>query len=134
MAITLGSAQNPLKLLEEGAPATWFQAHISPQAARKRWIAAMKPKGTLAVDAGAARALSQGKSLLPAGVVSVTGRFGRGDPVAVTGPDGARLGTGLSRYTSDEAATIKGQRSDRIEALLGYPGRAALVHRDDLAV
>lgn len=134
MAITLGTRDNPLKSLEEGAPATWFEAHISPQAARKRWIAAMKPKGTLAVDAGAARALAEGKSLLPAGVVSVTGRFGRGDPVAVTGPGGAKLGTGLARYTSDEAATIKGERSDRIEALLGYPGRAALVHRDDLAV
>ena len=134
MAITFGSPENPLKLLEDGAPATWFRAQITPQAARKRWIASMKPKGTLAVDAGAVRALSQGKSLLPAGVTSVTGRFGRGDPVEVTGPDGARLGTGLARYTSDEAATIKGQRSDRIEALLGYPGRAALVHRDDLAL
>jgi glutamate 5-kinase len=134
MAITLGSRINPLKSLDDGAAATWFGAEITPQAARKRWIAAMKPKGTLQVDEGAARALAQGKSLLPAGVVAVNGRFGRGDPVAVTGPDGARIGTGLTRYTSDEAGIIRGQRSDRIEALLGYPGRAALVHRDDLAV
>ena len=134
MAITLGSRVNPLKSLEEGAPATWFEAQITPQAARKRWIAAMKPKGTLVLDEGAVRALSQGKSLLPAGVVEVTGRFGRGDPVAVTGPDGAKLGTGLTRYTSDEAGRIRGQRSDRIEPILGYPGRAALIHRDDLAI
>ena len=134
MVITLGSPKNPLKLLEDGASATWFRAEITPQAARKRWIAAMKPKGTLTVDAGAARALAQGKSLLPAGVVSVAGKFGRGDPVAVTGPDGAKLGIGLARYTSEEAGIILGERSDRIEALLGYPGRAALVHRDDLAV
>ena len=133
MAITLGSAQNPLKLLENGAPATWFLPETDPQAARKRWIAAMKSKGTVHVDAGAARALRQGKSLLPAGVAQVSGAFGRGDPVEILGPDG-RIGVGLTRYTSEEAAKIRGQRSDQIEALLGYPGRAALIHRDDMAI
>ena len=89
MAITLGSPHNPLTALQNGAPATWFAAHHDPQAARKRWIAAMKPRGELRVDAGAAAALSRGKSLLPAGVTAVTGRFGRGDPVAILGPDGS---------------------------------------------
>ena len=134
MAITLGSNLNPLKSLENGAPATWFTAETDPQAARKRWIAAMKAKGELRLDAGAVTALSAGKSLLPAGVIGVTGSFGRGDPVAILGPDGARLGIGLTRYTAEEADQIKGQRSDRIEVLLGYPGRAALVHRDDMAI
>jgi len=69
--------------------------------------------------------------LLPAGVTAVTGAFGRGDPVAILGPAGA-LGKGLSRYTSDETALILGHRSGDIEAVLGYPGRAALVHRDDM--
>ncbi len=131
MAITEGSPLSPLRALEHGAPATWFLAEGDPQAARKRWIAAMKPKGEVLVDAGAARALGQGKSLLPAGVVQVTGRFGRGDPVSIKGPGGV-LATGLSRYTSDEAAMIRGHQSREIEAILGYPGRAALVHRDDL--
>ena len=134
MVITLGSADNPLMQIEKGAPATWFTPQTDPQAARKRWIAAMKPRGEITVDAGAARALGQGKSLLPAGVTGVTGSFGRGDPVTIHGPDGARLGLGLTRYTADEAQAIRGQRSDRIEALLGYPGRAALIHRDDMAV
>ena len=134
MAITLGSNLNPLKSLENGAPATWFTAETDPQAARKRWIAAMKAKGELRLDAGAVTALSAGKSLLPAGVIGVSGSFGRGDPVAILGPDGARLGIGLTRYTAEEAGKIKGQRSDRIETLLGYPGRAALVHRDDMAI
>ncbi|MCV6595324.1 MAG: glutamate 5-kinase [Silicimonas sp.] len=134
MAITLGSPLNPLKSLEDGAPATWFTPEIDPRAARKRWIAAMKPKGELHVDAGAAKALAGGNSLLPAGVTEVTGNFGRGEPVAILGPEGAGLGIGLTRYTSEEAAQIKGERSDRIEALLGYPGRAALVHRDDMAI
>ncbi|MEL7117426.1 MAG: glutamate 5-kinase, partial [Pseudomonadota bacterium] len=131
MAITEGSVMRPLQALEGGAAATWFLAELDPQAARKGWIAAMKPKGTLVVDAGAARALAQGKSLLPAGVTSVRGDFGRGDPVVLLGPDGA-VGTGLTRYTSTEAAAIQGRQSRDIEAVLGYPGRAALVHRDDM--
>ena len=134
MAITLGSSMTPLTALENGAPATWFTAETDPQLARKRWIASMKPRGVLHVDAGAAKALAGGKSLLPAGVTGVEGRFGRGEPVQIVGPDGARLALGLVRYTAAEAEAIRGQRSDRIEELLGYPGRAALVHRDDMAV
>jgi glutamate 5-kinase len=134
MAIAAGTGLHPLRALEEGARATWFTATLDPQAARKRWISAMKPKGTLRLDAGAAGALSRGKSLLPAGVTRVTGTFRRGDPVALEAPDGAALGLGLSRYTAAEAAAIAGHRSDEIEAILGYPGRAALVHRDDMAL
>ncbi len=134
MAITEGSVLRPLKALAEGAPATWFVADTDPQLARKRWIAAMKPKGELTVDAGAAGALRRGKSLLPAGVTAVSGSFGRGDPVAILGPTGERLGVGLSRYTRDEAVLIRGRQSGDIETILGYPGRAALVHRDDMVL
>ena len=133
MAITEGSPLHPLRALEDGAPATWFLPETDPQAARKRWIAAMKPKGEITVDPGAARALAQGKSLLPAGVTVVSGDFGRGDPVAIlTGT--ARLGIGLTRYTAHEARAIQGHRSGDIEAILGYPGRAALIHRDDMVL
>ena len=134
MAITEGSVLNPLEALEKGANATWFTATEDPQTARKHWIAAMKPKGAVRLDAGAVAALGRGKSLLPAGVTRVEGRFLRGDPVAVEGPDGARLGLGLIRYTSDEAAAIAGHQSAEIEQILGYPGRAALIHRDDMAL
>ena len=134
MAITEGSVCRPISALYEGARATWFTAHDDPQLARKRWIAAMKPRGAVAVDAGAARALEQGNSLLPAGVTAVSGTFGRGDPVAIETAAGHKLGQGLSRYTATEAQAIKGHRSDQIEGLLGYPGRAALIHRDDMAL
>lgn len=134
MAISEGSVLNPLTALENGANTTWFTATEDPQTARKHWIAAMKPKGAVRLDAGAVAALGRGKSLLPAGVTAVSGRFLRGDPVAVEGPDGARLGLGLIRYTSDEATAIAGHRSDEIEPILGYPGRAALIHRDDMAL
>ncbi len=134
MTITLGSRTGPLSALEAGAAATVFTARTDPKAARKHWIASMKPRGVVVVDPGAKRALLSGKSLLPAGVADVHGDFQRGDPVEIHASDGTHLGAGLSRYTADEARAIKGQRSDRIEAILGYPGRAALVHRDDMAL
>lgn len=134
MAITLGTPLNPLSKLENGGRATWFSPQTDPQLARKRWIATMKPRGSYIVDEGAARALSGGKSLLPAGVTTIEGRFGRGDPVTIRDTKGASLGIGLTRYTSEEAAQIKGRRSDEIETVLGYKGRAALIHRDDMVL
>jgi glutamate 5-kinase len=134
MAIALGYSLNPLLEIEKGAPVTWFTAQTDPQAARKRWIAAMKPRGEITVDAGAEAALGEGKSLLPAGIIAVGGQFGRGDPVVILGASGARLGLGLSRYTAQEARAIKGHRSADIEAVLGYKGRAALIHRDDMVL
>ena len=134
MAITLGSTQNPLKALEDGAAATWFVPKDDPAVARKRWISSMKPRGAVRLDAGAVRALEQGKSLLPAGVTAVSGTFGRGDAVAIEGPDEVVIGVGLTRYTSDEAQTIKGHHTQDFAALLGYAGRAALIHRDDMVL
>jgi glutamate 5-kinase len=134
MAVTEGTRHRPLQALENGAPATWFLPETDPQAARKRWISAMKARGVIVVDAGAAKALGQGKSLLPAGITEVDGAFTRGDPVEIRGTDGTRLGIGLSCYTAQEARTIAGHRSGEIEAVLGYPGRAAVVHRDDMVL
>ncbi|WP_425467145.1 glutamate 5-kinase [Paracoccus gahaiensis] len=134
MAIAEGSVLRPLTAVAEGARTSWFLPEADPQLARKRWIAAMKPKGVIGIDAGAVEALGRGKSLLPAGVTGVEGVFGRGDPVAIAGPDGVRMGVGLIRYTADEARLIAGQHSARIEAILGYAGRAALVHRDDMVL
>jgi len=133
MAIALGSRLNPLQKLENGHPSTWFSAQLDPQAARKRWISAMRAKGAVTIDDGAAAALTRGKSLLPAGISAVTGTFGRGDPITILDLQGHKIGQGLTRYTSAEARLIQGRQSSEIEACLGYPGRAALIHRDDMA-
>ncbi|WP_281982161.1 glutamate 5-kinase [Thalassorhabdomicrobium marinisediminis] len=134
MAITLGTPLNPLNALENGARATWFTAQTNPKAARKRWIAAMKPQARVVVDAGAVEALRGGKSLLPIGISAIDGSYGRGDPVAILGPDGASLGLGLARYSSTEAQQIKGLRSQDIAAVLGYEGRSVFIHRDDMVI
>jgi glutamate 5-kinase len=132
MVITEGTRLNPVRALEEGAPATWFRAQGDPQQKRKAWIAAMKPKGRVMIDAGAAGALAKGSSLLAAGVTGVSGDFSRGDIVEVVS-DGRVLGQGLSRYDAPDAGRIKGLRSDQIEPVLGYPPRGPLIHRDDMA-
>ena len=134
MAIALGTGLNPLSTLENGARVTWFTAQTDPQAARKLWISAMKPKGTITLDDGAVAAMGRGKSLLPAGVMQISGSFGRGDLVALLAADGTRLGQGLARYTSAEARQIMGRHSRDIVKILGYEGRAALVHRDDMVL
>lgn len=134
MAIMEGSVLRPLSALAGGAERTWFVAQADPHVARKRWINAMKPRGELVLDAGAVAALRAGKSLLPAGVIKVVGTFGRGEPVSILSPDGVVLGKGLVRYTAVEAKAIAGHRSGDIAGILGYEGRAALVHRDDMVV
>ncbi len=134
MAITKGAVDHPLSALEKGATATWFLPREDAASAKKQWIAGMKPVGALIVDDGAARALERGKSLLPAGVKRVEGAFQRGDPVAIRAEDGAELGAALVAYSVAEAQVIAGRQSGDIEELLGYPGRAAMAHRDDMVL
>lgn len=135
MVITHGAALNPLRRLADGAPCTWFLASSDPIAARKRWIAGnLEPRGSVFVDAGAEKALGQGKSLLPAGVVRIEGIFDRGDAVSIRALDGRQLGRGLIAYPHDEAAAIMGKRSSEIPRILGHEGRAELIHRDDMAL
>lgn len=135
MAITLGDVDRPLRALASGARCTWFLPAPEGRSARKRWIlGALAPLGTLAIDAGAARALKAGRSLLPAGVQTVQGVFQRGDAVVIAGPDGVPLARGLSAYASADAEQIIGHRSNQIEAILGWRGRDEIVHRDDLVL
>lgn len=133
--IAKGTAENPIAAIRSGARATHFVATGTPAAARKRWIAGvLKPEGTLIIDSGAARALSEGKSLLPAGIRQIDGRFERGDAVLVRDQSGREIARGLAAYGAADAERIAGKRSLEIEAILGYRGRDEMIHRDDLAL
>jgi glutamate 5-kinase len=135
MVIASGRVQNPLKRIAEGAPCTWFLTPANPVTARKKWIAgSLEPRGAVHIDAGAVRALHGGASLLPAGVVKIEGVFGRGDAVVVRGPDGGEVGRGLVAYDADDAEKIKGRSSADVLSILGFTGRTAMIHRDDLAL
>ena len=129
------SGASPLTALQRGARATVIQPHATPLAAYKQWIAGgLSPRGAVHIDAGAVRALMDGRSLLPAGVRAVSGGFGKGDLVLVHDAAGAEIARGLTAYGAAEAARIAGLRSDAAEAALGYRGSAELIHRDDLVM
>jgi len=135
MAIAPGKPMHPLKALENDGRSTWFLPVAEPRAARKRWIAgSVQTLGAVVVDDGAVTALFSGKSLLPAGVVDVSGEFERGDAVEVRGPDGRAIAKGLSAYAAADIRAIKGRKSEDIEAILGFRGRSEVIHRDDLVV
>ncbi len=135
MVIANGHEAAPISTLEAGAPCTWFSPHSTPGRARKQWIAgALDPKGALIVDDGAARALRQGKSLLPAGVTDVIGAFERGDAVLIQDQKRRDIGRGLSAYSLSDARKIMGHKSSEIPVLLGYRGRTAMIHADDLVL
>ncbi len=135
MVIASGRVEHPLRAISEGARCTWFLTAANPVTARKKWIAgSLEPKGTLTIDAGAVAALRRGRSLLPAGIVRVDGGFARGDAVIIRGPDGSEVGRGLCAYDAEDAQKIRGRSSADIASILGFSGRAEMIHRDDLVV
>jgi len=133
MAIATGRVARPVSALLGGGKATWFLPSATPGAARKQWIAGtLQPRGVVRVDAGAERALSTGRSLLPAGVTHIDGEFERGDAVSVCAADGRELARGLIAYDAEEARAIAGRQAAAIADILGYVGRDEMIHRDDL--
>lgn len=135
MIIAKGTESHPLRALTEGARHTLFAPAESRAQARKRWIMGhLELLGAIYVDAGAARALLDGKSLLPIGVTRVTGEFGRGDAVAILNPEGREIARGLAGMGREEADLVKGKNSRVVSDLLGIGTRSELIHRDNMVV
>jgi len=133
--IASGTIEHPLNALLAGARCTIFTADGTPASARKQWLAGvLEVRGSFSVDEGAVNALRNGNSLLPVGVIGVTGKFRRGDVVNITGPNGTELGRGLAEYSDSEASKLVGCQSEQIEDKLGYRGRSVMVHRDELVL
>ena len=135
MCIAAGAPRHPLRRIEEESECTWFIPTATPAAARKQWIAGtLRPAGAITIDAGALRALLDGRSLLPAGVTGTRGRFDRGDTVSVLASDGSEVARGIIAYSDGDAARIIGRKSSEIAELLGFRGRDEMIHRDDLVL
>lgn len=131
LAIASGRIAHPLSA---EAKHTLFVAEKTAPA-RKAWLAGgITAHGTIHVDAGAAKALGQGRSLLAAGATRVEGGFARGDLVVIAGPDGKPLARGLAEYPAEDAARILGRRNEEQAELLGYAPRSTLVHRSHMAL
>ena len=136
-AVILGSgiAPHPLRAIMDGARASLFSAAPHSEAARKSWIAGtIKPAGQVHIDGGAHKALQNGASLLPVGMVKVNGAFSRGDVVSIITAQGIETGRGIAAYSAEDAARICGLKSAEITARLGYDARAAMIHRDDMVI
>lgn len=133
--IASGRDPHPVRRLSEGARATVVAARGSPANAYKQWIAgSLAPAGAVAIDDGAVRALRAGKSLLPAGVRSVTGTFERGACLRILDEQGGEVARGIAAYGSQDAQAIAGVTSERIAERLGYEGPHELIHRDDMVM
>ena len=134
--IASGREGHPLRRLMTGeGRSTVVTPHGSPAGAYKQWIVGtLSPSGSVTIDEGAARALSNGKSLLPAGIVAVTGDFAQGSCLTILDLEGRELGRGIARYESGEASRIIGLKAAEIGAKLGYSRGDELVHRDDLVL
>ncbi len=133
--ITLGENDHPLTRIQQGGRATFVLARTTPQAARMNWLSGhLTPEGSIEVDAGAAKALRAGASLLPVGIRGVSGSFMRGAAVSVQDTDGRQIAKGVTAYASSEIEQIRGLQSNDISDRLGYPARAAVIHRDDMVV
>lgn len=135
MIIAKGTEPHPLHRLAEGSLHTLFQPAATRAQSRKRWImGTLAVSGQVQIDAGAVRALKNGRSLLPVGVTKITGTFERGDTIAILDPDGREIARGLSGLDSEDASQVIGKHSDTILALLGVDSRSELVHRDNLVL
>lgn len=122
-----------LRIIQGEAVGTRFPAITSPLESRKRWILARSSPGKLHVDQGAAQALQNGgRSLLPAGILTIEGEFKRGETVTILSPEGKEIARGIARYNSHDLSQIKGQQSEMIADTLGYFYDAVAVHRNDL--
>lgn len=133
--IAAGRPAHPLRSLRENGGGSWFTASTTPTSARRRWIAGgLRAGGSITIDAGAEKALLAGKSLLAAGVTAVEGEFIRGEAVRVLSANGTLLAKGLIAYTAEETRAIKGHKSEAFEQLIGFKGKNALIHRDDLVL
>jgi glutamate 5-kinase len=133
--IAPGLLDHPVKAVLDGGAATLLRPSTTPERARRQWIAGrLKPAGRIVIDAGAAKALAGGASLLPAGVTDVSGEFARGDAVEIASATGQVIGQGLSAYDAGDIRKIAGSKSDQIEAILGYRRRPAVVEKSDLVL
>ena len=133
MVIANGLNLNPITKIEKNNSSTWFISKITKLHARKKWIiSSVSPKGELVIDDGAKKALSNGKSLLAAGIKKVSGKFNKGDHIKILDIKRKEFARGLSSFSSEEINKILGYHSNEIQKILGYVSKSEVVHKDDM--
>ncbi len=135
MFLANGKKNNPIKNIIKNKICTHFIPKISSLDAKKKWIiGSLNSSGIIFIDQGAARALDNGKSLLAAGVIKITGSFNKGENVLIVDHNEKNLARGLAYFNSIEINKIKGKQSKDIEKILGYMSKSEIVHKDDMVM
>ena len=135
MFLANGKKGNPIKSMIKNKIFTHFTPKISSLDAKKKWIiGSLSSSGIIFVDQGASRALSNGKSLLAAGITKITGSFSKGENVLIVDQNEKHLARGLSSFNSSEINKIKGKQSKEIEKILGYLSKSEIIHKDDMVM
>ena len=133
MFIANGKKDYPLKRVLNDRIFTHFKPKISSMAARKKWIiSSLNSSGIIFIDDGAAKALTNGKSLLAAGITKITGSFDKGENVLIVDRNEKHLARGLASFNSEEINKIKGKQSKDMEKILGYLSKSEIIHKDDM--
>ena len=135
MFLANGKKNNPLKNMIKNKIYTHFVPKISSLDAKKKWIiGSLNSSGIIFVDEGASRALNNGKSLLAAGVIKITGSFNKGENVLIVNQNEKHLARGLASFNSEEIDKIKGKQSQEIEKILGFLSKSEIIHKDDMVM
>ena len=135
MLIANGEKFNPIKKIMNENLCTWFKPKISNLDARKKWIiSSLSSSARIYIDHGASKALRSGKSLLPAGIVKISGNFKKGDNIIIVDNANVDIARALSSFTSEEINKIKGLQSHQIENILGYASKSEIIHKDDIVI
>jgi glutamate 5-kinase len=135
MYISNGNKNNPIENMLKNKIYTSFVPKISSLDARKKWIiSSINSPGKLYIDSGAVKALLNGKSLLAAGIVNISGKFEKGENILIVDENDKSLARGLSSFTSIEINKIKGKQSSEIQNVLGYPSKSEIIHKDDMVI
>ena len=135
MFLSSGKKSNPIKNMIKNKIYTHFIPKISSLDAKKKWIiGSLNSSGIIFIDYGASRALGNGKSLLAAGVIKITGSFNKGENVLIVDQNERHLARGLASFNSEEINKIKGKHSKEIEKILGYLSKSEIIHKDDMVM
>ena len=135
MIIANGKIFNPIQKIISTKLYTWFKPKISNLDARKKWIiSSLFTSAKIYIDQGATKALKSGKSLLPAGIIKISGNFKKGDNILIIDDNNKDVARALSSFTSEEINKIKGLQSNQIENILGYASKSEIIHKDDIVI
>ncbi len=130
--ITNSNKKNPITSINI-YNSTIFHSLVSSHSSKKKWLLNhLNPSGSLKIDDGASIAIIKNKSLLPAGIIGINGKFKRGDVITIVKKNNSKIAIGISAYDVNDIKKIMGKKTKEINKILGFEGRDEVIHKDNL--